>query len=165
MIGSLNSNCRCPVLFINLLEQMLMITHNINTEHRRTEGTKQTQPQLTQRTVTHCSGIFAMNAIMNSNTTMAAVSQACLPPSAGHVVKVDWTSASTEEGSSRCRSGSSVTKLTAHHIGIVNAPTVITHSAPFSIVVDFYPSLVGSGTSHQSDVTLWCMRETTTVKT
>ena len=162
MIGSLNSNCRCPVLFINLLEQMLMITHNINTEHRRTEGTKQTQAQLTQRTVTHYSGIFAMITIVNSNTTMAAVSQAFLPPSAGHVVIVDWTSASTEEGLSRCRCGSNVTELMTHHIGISDVPTVITHSAPFPIVVDLYPSVVG--TSHQSEVTLCCIAETTAVR-
>ena len=140
-----------------------MVTHNVTIEYRRTEGTKQTQPQLTQHTVTDCSGIFSgiKKATMNSNTTMGAVSQACFPPSAAHVVIVDWTSASTEEGLSGCRYGSAVTKLTAHHIGIVNSPTVLTHSAPFSIVVDLHTPLIVSGTSHQSDVTLCCMRETT----
>ena len=102
---------------------------------------------------THHSCIFAVSTIVNSNTEMGAVSQACLTPSAGHVVIVDGTTALAKEGSCKCRCGSAVTELTAHHIGISNVPKVIAHSAPFSIVVHFNTTLICSGTAHQADIT------------
>ena len=85
---------------------------------------------------------------------MGAVRQACLNPSAGNVIIVDGTTAFTKGSISKCRCGSGVTKLTTHHVGVSNVPSIIAHSAPCSIVVDFYTTLTVSGTSHQSDFTL-----------
>ena len=111
--------------------------------------------------VTHYSCIFVVTTIVNSNAIMGAVSQACLTPIADHIIVMDGTTALTIE--SFCRFGSGITKLTAHHMGISNIPTVITHSAPFSTVVDLHASPVGTATSYQSEVTLFGKRETTTV--
>ena len=108
---------------------------------------KQKQIQLTLNS-THYPSIFTVNTVLNSNATMGAISQACFTPRAGHVVIVDWTTAFTKEGLSRCRCGSTVIELTAHHIGISNVPKVIAHSAPFPIVVDLYTTFIVSGTSH-----------------
>ena len=122
--------------------------------------------QLTCCGVTDHSCIFTMSTVMNSNTIMGAVRQACLSPSASYIVIVDWATALTEGSKSMCRCGSTVTKLLAHHIGISNVPAVITHSAPFPIVEYFYTPLICSGTSNQSDCTiiLCCMRVTTAVR-
>ena len=124
---------------------------------------KQTQIQLTLNS-THYPCIFTVSTVLNSNTGMGAVSEACFTSGAGHIIIVDWTAACTKEGLSRCRCGSTVIELSAHHIGISNVPTVITHSAPFTIVVDLHTPFIVSSASNQSEITLCCMRETTAVR-
>ena len=104
-----------------------------------------------------------MKTVVNSNAIMGAVSQACLTPSAGHIVIVDGTIASTKDGLSMCQCGTAVTELTACHVGISNTPAIITHSAPFSPVVDLHTPLVVSRTSYQSEVTLCGRRKTIAV--
>ena len=111
------------------------------------------QPQPTLRS-THYSCIFMVTTIVRANAPMGAVSQACLTPSAEHVIIVDGTTALTKGSKWKCRRGSGVTKLTTHHTGVSYVPSVITHSAPYSVVVDFYTTLTVSGTSHQSDFAL-----------
>ena len=44
---------------------------------------------------------YTVGTVLNSNTMMGAVSQACLPLSAAHLIIVDWTTASTDEGLSK----------------------------------------------------------------
>ena len=100
-----------------------------------------------------------MNAVVNSNTEMGAVSQACLSPSAGYVVIVDWTTACTKVGFSKCRCGSAVIELLADHIGISDVPTIIAHSAPCAIVVHLHTSFTVRGTSNQSESSVCLMRE------
>ena len=117
---------------------------------------------LTWYSVTNHSCIFTMNTVVDSNAEMGAVSQACLSPSAGYVVIVDRTAACTKVGFSTCRCGSAVVELLADHIGISDVPTVITHSAPCSIVVDLYTSFTVRSTSHQSDCSI-CHMTTTPV--
>ena len=103
---------------------------------------------------THHSCIFTVSTVVTSNSIMGAVSQACLTPSASYIIIVDWITALTKESSNRCRCGSSVTKLSAHHVGISNVPAIITHSAPLSIVVDLNTPFVCSCTCHQTDGTI-----------
>ena len=62
---------------------------------------KQKQIQLTLNS-THYPCIFTVSTVLNSNTRMGAISQACFTSGAGYVVIVDWTAALTKEGLSRC---------------------------------------------------------------
>ena len=82
---------------------------------------KQTQSQFTLQSVTHYSCILAVITIVNSNAVMGAVSQACLNPSAGHIIIVVGTISSTKVGTSMCTCGFAVTELMAHHVGIIKA--------------------------------------------
>ena len=86
--------------------------------------------------------IFTVTAILNSETGMGAFKQTSLSPVAGHVIIVDWTTAFSKVGIARRSCGFTVTKLPTYHAGISDVPTVITHSAPCVIVVDFYTSFV-----------------------
>ena len=131
------------------------------TQQRRIQTTKQTHSQLTH--VTHYSCIFVVTTIVHSNASMGAVSQACLTPSAAHIIIVDGTTALTKVGISTCTCGSAVPELTACHVGISQVPAIMTHSAPFSVMVDLHTPLIVSGTSNQSEVTLCGRRETTAV--
>ena len=70
-------------------------------QFRLQQENKQTQTQLTLLSITHYSCIFTVGTVLNSNTMMGAVSQACLSLSATHLIIVDWTTASTEEGWSK----------------------------------------------------------------
>ena len=67
------------------------------------------QAPLTLHSVTRYSCILIMITVLNSNTEMGAVSQACLTSIAGHIIVMDWTSSSTKESMSICRYGTTVT--------------------------------------------------------
>ena len=109
---------------------------------------------LTWYSVTSHSSIFAMSTVVNSNTRMRAVSQACLGPIAGNFVVVDRTTACTKVGFSQCRYCSTVIELLADHIGIKEVPAVITHSAPCAVLVHLHTSFIVRGTSHQSNCSI-----------
>ena len=114
---------------------------------------------LTWYSVAPHSSIFTVRTVVNSNPVMCTVSQACLSPVTAYLVIVDWTTACTKIGFSQCRSSSTVIELLADHIGIIDAPTVITHSAPCTIVVHLHTPFTVRGTSHQSDCSICCTRE------
>ena len=114
---------------------------------------------LTWYSVTPHSCIFTVITVVDSNTIMCTVSQACLSPVTDHIVIVDWTIACTKVGFSQSRYGSAVIELLADHIGISDVPTVIAHSAPCAVVVHFHTSFIVRGTSHQSDCSICCTRE------
>ena len=92
-----------------------------------------------------------MVAIVNPNTQMKAVSQAFLGPIADDFIVMDWTTPCTKVALSKCRYSSAVIELLADHIGIIDVPAVITHSAPCAIVVHLHTPFIVRGTSHQSD--------------
>ena len=105
-----------------------------------------------------CSCVFTVITVMDSNTIVDAVDQACLTPNAYNIIIVDWTSAFPIGCSQRCTCGFIVTELPAHHISIIGAPDVITDSPPCTIEVHFHTPrdmyMHHSGTSLKPNVTI-----------
>ena len=114
---------------------------------------------LTWYSVAPHSCIFTVITVVDSNTIMCAVSQACLSSIADHIVIVDWTTACTKVGFSQSRYGSAVIELLADHIGISDVPFIITHSTPCVVVVNLNTSFAVGGTSHQSNRAICLMWE------
>ena len=93
---------------------------------------------------------------MDSNSSMGALIQAFLIPSAHYIVIVDRTSPFTMGSSRKWTYGSIKTELPTHHYGIKGWPKVLTDSAPCTIEVNFYTSRDRYlyGTSLQSYITI-----------
>lgn len=90
-----------------------------------------------RRTCADDAGILFVSAVMDRDTSVGALPQVVLVPSALHVIQEDVPGAWAKLGFRHSQQSFSAPQAPAHHLGVPQPPAVVADRSPAAVVVKF----------------------------
>ena len=84
--------------------------------------------------------ITAVGTVMFSPATVTAVIDIWLASRACHIIHPYWTGSLTISSPSDSSRGLLISKLFAHHVGVVYVPSIVANRTPLAVIEDFNSS-------------------------